>query len=775
MRSKKASLLKIPFFLTPILFLALIFTSQVAVNAASTVTFGENTIAHNDILGGDDYTATTEDSKIYSDENSSNNNYGSAPDLQAGCTNKTTRNWRTLIRFKHIGTKIEPDRTITSATLYLYCNDEENDTDRNVEVYGVLLNWGEGSANGNSESGAVCWNYYQHDTLPWNLAGCDHCGNDRTCPAQNTTPITGSGVWFSWEVTTAVQSWHSGGWEEHGLVLINAVENDKFTRKAFCSSEGPNGFRPYLKVTYEEGTHYVDDDACEGNRPCYASIQTAIDAANENDTVIVYAGTYNEITMADGVDVENYSNDVPVIDSNGTNPAVTFNGEFSTGCTLDGFKVTNGGNNGGIYLKGTGDEGIGNSTVIKNCDIYGNANGPGIKLGGGTAVTGPTIDNNDIHDNTDQEGIHIEDAAGSLSKHVIIKNNDIYGHNKAGINIGGNSYVTIGGNNNIYSNYAGIAFDTANPSSQPITIMGNDIYLNTSEGGIVIKDAVSNTETITITENNIEQNTMGGIEIRNSCKLEITKNRIHSNIRGGIHTGTDVANDFFSDLYGFIGDPGSAVLTIRQNKIHNNGGSNYGAGIDVRHASGTIYNNLVYDNNRGGMRFGAYITEIISNTVVGNGQNDRGGGIIFDDLAGEVNDQPEGALPDQLVIRNNISAYNETAGLRVGNMPTGATDCPDNPPHPDDGLNYRDYNLLYMNNGTTYHCKWDATYPDRQCVNKNYGGCGLDDNWNKISPNDIIADPMFVDGYHPDGVDMGAYGGGSPLVDEEIPDPINIP
>jgi hypothetical protein len=512
----------------------------------------------------------------------------------------------------------------------------------------------------------------------------------------------------------------------------------------------------------------------------YSSIQDAIDDATSGDTVEVRAGTYNEnITMKDGVDVVNYSTDVPVIDADGTNPAVTFDDAFSTGCTLDGFEIKDGGTNGGIYLHGTG-AGIDNITTIQDCDIHGNS-GPGIKLDGGTALTAPTIDNNDIRNNS-QGGIYAINA-GSSSEDLVIKNNSIYDHDtygKAGINIGGDSYVTIGNDNHIYDNKPGIAFDTGDPNTEPVTIIDNHIEDN-DDGGICQIDAI--TGKVTITENDIELNEKGGIGIHDSCELEITKNKIHDNHRGGIHTGTDVA-----DGGGFSGSMGDAILTIRQNKVYNNGESNYGGGIDVRHASGTIENNLVYENHRGGIRFGwenetdDHITAIKNNTVVSNGENSLGGGIIYDDLAGAVNAQPEGALPGQLVIRNNISAYNETAGLRVGNMPSGNTACPDNDDY--DSGKYRDYNLLYSNNGTGAD---DCGYPDSlimSCVNQNFGGCG--GIWNPDpppyvileAPNNIIGDPLFTNigghdytlqGSSPaknagdDGEDMGAYGGSYPI------------
>jgi hypothetical protein len=362
--------------------------------------------------------------------------------------------------------------------------------------------------------------------------------------------------------------------------------------------------------------------------------------------------------------------------------------------------------------------------------------------------------------------------------------------------------LTIAGNTIRDNGQAGVGFNTANiqplygnplqPSSQPVFITGNDIYGNV-QGGIGILDAI--TGLVTISRNNIYQNARGGIGIQNACMLEINRNSIYSNRFGGIHTGTDL-----SEGGGFVGAPGSAILSAGRNKIYRNGLGEYGAGIDVRHASGSIFNNLIYRNRMGGIRFGEYVDEILNNTVANNGQNGVGGGIVFDDLEGEVNDPPGGTLKDSPnyplpLIRNNIAVYSETAGLRVGvgTLPTEETDdtvaeenllregddgghscfvaalvaaqtqtpsleqSEDCPAYQDrgDGGYYWDYNLFYCNNATCDgdpaergwpdDCGWPGPYDlgEEVCVTMHYAACaplGLPNEH-----HDIIADPMFVD------------------------------
>ncbi|MBW2171412.1 MAG: hypothetical protein JRF69_05425, partial [Deltaproteobacteria bacterium] len=209
-------------------------------------------------------------------------------------------------------------------------------------------------------------------------------------------------------------------------------------------------------------------------------------------------------------------------------------------------------------------------------------------------------------------------------------------------------------------------------------------------------------------------------------------------------------------------------------------------------------NNLVYENHRGGIRFGDYITQIINNTVADNGVplSEMGGGIIFDDLAGAVNDTPGGTMSTGKLIRNNVIYKSEMAGLRVGGWADPAwVACADNPTVADG--KERDYNNLHGNHPwndaqgrwNDADCRWPNL--DRSCTMQQYAACGMTSGpppWSLINPNDTLEDPVFenpgsgdyrlqgssplIDRGHPDVSyndtdlsrnDMGAYGGPDPL------------
>lgn len=404
-----------------------------------------------------------------------------------------------------------------------------------------------------------------------------------------------------------------------------------------------------------------------------------------------------------------------------------------------------------------------------------------------------SIENNNIFNNTGA-GILLLGVT-TVSPHI--KNNDIYDHDAgAGINIGGASNVTIGDDNLIDDNLAGIAFYVSTnsditgwgASSQPVTITGNDINRN-DKAGIAVIDHV--TGTITIDDNKFDQNKRSGIAFFNACTAVITDNEIlrHTS-NAGIYTG-QWSPPYPQGGEGFDRTNGPVNLTIKRNKVYRNR-----AGMRLDHASGTISNNLVYNNSRAGIRFSGNsaaapfpgvdpwgITVIKNNTVVDNGGvlmgADIGGGIVYDafyEAAGDFEDPTIGVPPAPLMIRNNISAYNVRAGIRA---------CFTNTVDPEESEE-RDYNLVYSNNGTG---ETDCGWPDSinmRCANKNFGGCG--GKWNlpgppKIlldGPNNIIGDPLFAsippgnedysllpgspaEGAGDDNLDMGAYGGTDPI------------
>jgi parallel beta-helix repeat protein len=409
--------------------------------------------------------------------------------------------------------------------------------------------------------------------------------------------------------------------------------------------------------------------------------QNPRDCTIEGFSILSEGGSYDppiEVRSGTGMTIRNCTIDT----SNFPTGNIMLSG--SPQITIEGCTVNNA-TRGGISTRrhpgsmGGGDIYAGSHIVVKGCKIS-DSNQGGMQVGGAepgvTVIIGGsgadqniieyngnagiicenvsyfTIDNNIVRHNG-RAGIAL---VSSGEEPGVVSNNVINNHSsEAGINVVGASKVTIGDNNEIYGNYAGVALTMENmpglkpevlPSSKPVIIQNNHIYSN-PRGGIGVLDRI--TGPFTISGNHIEQNNKGGIYLdlsyTNACEIpevgaiEIMDNDIHDNGRGGIHTTGS----------------GAPTVTIRRNKVYGNGGGSHGGGIDVRHASGIIENNLVYKNYMGGIRFGDGITHIINNTVVSSGfNNTKGGGIIYtDQIADYVTDPPTGTAPETLFIRNN--------------------------------------------------------------------------------------------------------------------------
>jgi parallel beta-helix repeat protein len=286
--------------------------------------------------------------------------------------------------------------------------------------------------------------------------------------------------------------------DELVIAAFAVIEKAKDKKKVFnedvWGAEGPGEIRFVEKGKGDWATYFTYTLEClkpTGITVCkddpeadYTTIQAAIDAAGNGDTIIVCPGTYYENIEFDGKNITVQSSNpsspsivaTTVIDGGKSGSVVRFvNGDTST---LEGFTVRNGnlvkfGYGGGIYVEQS-------SPTISGNSITGNT---GIDDGGGIymSYSSPNITDNTITGNTanDGGGIYMHSSSPNITDNTITGNtaNDdgggifVFSSSPAIIDntITGNMGTDDGGGIYVYD-------------SSPI-ITGNIITYNEAQGG----------------------------------------------------------------------------------------------------------------------------------------------------------------------------------------------------------------------------------------------------------------------------------------------------
>ncbi|MGB8216403.1 MAG: NosD domain-containing protein [Candidatus Methanoperedens sp.] len=336
------------------------------------------------------------------------------------------------------------------------------------------------------------------------------------------------------------------------------------------------------------------------------TIQDAIDAASDGDTILVYSGTYAENVNVDkqlilrGID---NGGGMPVVNG-GESDGIMLSAD---GITLEGFVITNAIN--GIYIQSS------NNTITNNtADNTISPNNIGIYL---ENSNNNTLINNTLNSNTN-DGIYLE----SSSNYNTLANNNAssnsYGidietssNNKLANNIANSNYVGIflysSSNNNSLTN------NTANSNSYGIylesfsnynTLINNTASSN-SDTGIYIYDSNNNNN---LTGNTANSNNEGIYLYYSNYNIVINNNASNNTNEVGIRLD-------FSDYNNLTGntansnDNGIYLESSNSNALTNNTASNNtDSGIHlVSSDSNTLAKNTVNDNNNGiNLTFSSY-------------------------------------------------------------------------------------------------------------------------------------------------------------------------
>ncbi|NOZ80576.1 MAG: hypothetical protein GXP63_02790 [DPANN group archaeon] len=185
---------------------------------------------------------------------------------------------------------------------------------------------------------------------------------------------------------------------------------------------------------------YVDVNTgrnCDGNTPCHPSVQSAVDAASNAETICVYDGSYDEnVNINKGITLQSISGAASTTISSNGGTVVTIS---SDDVVIDGFTLTNGQNAGmGIYAQDHSDLTIKNNVITQIGNSQDDVTGRGIVVvSTSSAVDAIKIVHNQISDitsglktgssSTSSAGISIGWTSGTQDiTHLQISCNTIY-------------------------------------------------------------------------------------------------------------------------------------------------------------------------------------------------------------------------------------------------------------------------------------------------------------------------------------------------------------
>ena len=372
----------------------------------------------------------------------------------------------------------------------------------------------------------------------------------------------------------------------------------------------------------------VDDDG----EADYSKIQDAIDAAEEGDTIRVYAGTYAENPIVNKTVSLIGNGSETILDAGGRDTDMNGISVQWDLCNISGLNITH------VDYSESGIDISANSTTIMDC-IFTDG-GRWIRVNGNeNAIHGVLMDNaicfcgdNNRVENSSTPSIQFEGNGNAAINNIL----EGHGRGSCGINLRGNDNLA---KNNILSETLGVFMEgnrnrvignTGTGGSHVAYVYsGDDNYIarNTCSGyfetGISVDNSVG-----TIIENNTCMDARGswceisGISLSNCNNCEVRHNTCKNFTEFGIlvsHGGGHVITHNTCEALTSFGDCGIGigVTETENNRIkHNRCDNNNNMGIFLRFCNHSIVShNTCNDNANGGITlYGSSGNEIFENS-----------------------------------------------------------------------------------------------------------------------------------------------------------------
>ncbi len=339
----------------------------------------------------------------------------------------------------------------------------------------------------------------------------------------------------------------------------------------------------------------------------YATIQEALDAAEDGDVIVVQIGVYRESIDFKGKNITLQSVDPndpavvseTIIDGGGSGTVVSFRSGETEGAVLSGFTITRGS---GVLVSG------GSSPVIEKCIIEDNT----AEFGAGIAVfdSSPTIRENLITGNSGflGGGMFIEESSPLVHDNTITGNRAEMG---SGMVIISNSSPTVNDNliaDNTAARLGGgiVVAVNSTPVIRENVITGNRAERN--GGGLLIEESEPVVENNNISRNRAANG--GGIFIVNSLHTDL------------VIKGNNIADNLAYIAGGGLYMEGSSP-TVEENEFINNISEFLGGAVAVYNSSPVIVLNLFENNQAQDVSGGGAIWASADSSLVLNDPDDN--------------------------------------------------------------------------------------------------------------------------------------------------------